>query len=70
MSSELETLPLIRVQREVLLLQQKANAKSAEERRRGNSKDAAHYDTAAIILNEVASLIADELLKIEQDRKA
>ena len=45
---------LMHVQREVLAMQQKAHSQSETARRAGNSKDAAHYVTAAIVLNEVA----------------
>ena len=55
--------PLMRVQREVLLMQQKAQGQGETLRRIGNSRDAAHYVTAAIVLNEVAQLIAEEVSK-------
>ena len=57
-------LPLMRVQREVLLMQQKAQGQGETLRRIGNSRDAAHYVTAAIVLNEVAQLIAEEVSKM------
>ena len=59
--------PLMRVQREVLLMQQKAQGQGETLRRIGNSRDAAHYVTAAIVLNEVAQLIAEEVSKMNTD---